>query len=178
MGAWEALAALAPLLGFEPLYVVSRPPRNAPLSAYIQRTREERDVHLIHRRGAVRSVTKVLAAGGYVAMLVDQRARGRTVVAPFFGRPAHCERSVSVIVKRSRVPVMVAACFESERPFHYDVRVPRVFWPDELETMTPEQMMTAINGELERMILSRPEQYFWLHDRYRKAPAAATETNP
>ena len=30
--------------------------------------------------------------------------------------------------------------------------------------------MTLINAELERMILARPEQYLWLHERYRKAP--------
>jgi lauroyl/myristoyl acyltransferase len=31
--------------------------------------------------------------------------------------------------------------------------------------------VTLINGELEALILSRPDQYFWLHDRYRGAPA-------
>ncbi len=170
LGAWEAFMFLGPLLGIRPLYVVSRPPRNGPLSAFMQRTREERGIRLIHRHGAVRSVTRVLSSGGYVAMLVDQRARGRTVVAPFFGRAAHCERSVSVLLRRTRVPLMVAACFESERAFHYEVRVPRVFWPRELEALSPEETMAAINGELERMIVARPEQYFWLHDRYRRAP--------
>jgi KDO2-lipid IV(A) lauroyltransferase len=171
-GAWEAFPLLSPLLGYEPMYAVARPPRNRPLSALLQRSREERGIRLLHRHGAVRSITRVLSKGGYVAMLVDQRARGKTVVAPFFGRPAHCERSVSVVLKRARVPLIVAGCYEAERPFHYDVVVPKVFWPEELEGWTPEQMMTAINGQLERMIMARPEQYLWLHDRYRKGPAA------
>ena len=52
------------------------------------------------------------------------------------------------------------------------MKVPRVLWPDELAGQSPEAVVTLINGELERMILARPEQYFWLHDRYRKAPPA------
>ena len=35
-----------------------------------------------------------------------------------------------------------------------------------------DRILTAINGELERMITACPEQYLWLHDRYKKAPPA------
>jgi len=35
--------------------------------------------------------------------------------------------------------------------------------------MSPEEIATRINACFERLILARPDQYFWLHDRYRGA---------
>ena len=48
--------------------------------------------------------------------------------------------------------------------------IDRVLWPEELSRLGPEAIASAINREMERQILVAPEQYFWLHDRYRKAP--------
>jgi KDO2-lipid IV(A) lauroyltransferase len=167
---WEALPAIAAALGFLPAYVVARPPRNRPLSRFVQRTREARGFRVLHRHGAIESVTKVVQAGGYVGLLLDQRARGKTVLAPFFGRSAHCERSIAVLVRRLRKPVIMGACYRADRPFHYRVVLPRVIWPEDFSDPSPETVATEINRELESLILAAPEQYFWLHDRYRQAP--------
>ncbi len=174
VGMWEAMPAVGTALGFRPTYVVSRPPRNRPLSRFAQRVREERGYRLLHRHGAIESVTKVVQAGGYVGLMLDQRARGKTVLAPFFGRSAHCERSIAVLVRRLRKPVLSAACYRTSRPFHYRVVLPRVIWPEDFPDSSPETVATAINHELERLIHAAPEQYFWLHDRYRDAPPIST----
>jgi len=172
IGAWEAFGAAGPMLGYDPAYVVSRPPKNLPLSVHFQRVREARGMHLIHRHGAVRGITQVVEAGGCVALMLDQRAHGKTVLAPLFGRPAHCERSIAVLIRRLKVPVLFGACYETGTPFQYELHIPRAMQPEEFAGRGPEEILAEINGELERMILARPEQYFWLHDRYRKAPPA------
>lgn len=172
IGDFEVAAPVAKLLGFGPLYVVSRPPKNRPLSIAAQRARERRGYRLIPRRGAMQSIPRIVEAGGMVAMLLDQRARKRTVIAPFFGRPAHCERAIGVLMRRLRVPVVMACCYTTAEPFRYRFVMPSVLWPDELAHASPEAIATRINSELERMILAHPEQYFWLHDRYAKAPAS------
>jgi Kdo2-lipid IVA lauroyltransferase/acyltransferase len=178
VGMWEAMPAIAVRIGFEPTYVVSRPPRNRPLSRFAQRTREARGYRLIPRRGAIDGVTEVVSAGCYVGLMLDQRARGKTVVAPFFGRPAHCERSVPVLVRRLRKPVVFAACYRAAAPYRYRAVVPRVLWPEELSRLSPERIVAEINREMERMILVAPDQYLWLHDRYRKAPAEPPGAQP
>lgn len=172
VGAWEAMSAWFPIAGFRPFYAVARAAKNRPLSVHMQRTREARGLRILNRKGAVQGIQKVVAAGGYVGLLLDQRAKGRTVLAPFFGRPAHCERSIAVLLKRLKVPVVFSACYRTERPFHYEARVPRVLWPEEIAGLSSEEILTEINREFERMILARPEQYWWIHDRYRNAPAA------
>jgi lauroyl/myristoyl acyltransferase len=44
-----------------------------------------------------------------------------------------------------------------------------VLQPRDFAGASPEEIATRINASLERLILARPEQYFWLHDRYRGA---------
>lgn len=170
VGDWEALLALLPRLGFAPLYVVTRPLRNRPLSRIIQRARESRGVRLLHKRGAVRAITHVMSAGGYVGMLIDQRAVKKTVLAPFFGRPVRCERTIPVLSRRLGVPIVMGVCYATEQPYQYEARFPKVFWPGELAGVPHEEVITRIHQELESMILAHPEQYLWLHDRYRNAP--------
>ncbi|HUR28517.1 MAG TPA: lysophospholipid acyltransferase family protein, partial [Planctomycetota bacterium] len=173
LGDFEAGAFAMPRLGFSPVYVVSRPPRNRYLSITAQRQRDARGFRLLHRHGAMEDVSKILQAGGTLVMMLDQRARKRTVVAPFFGRPAHCERAPGILMRRLAVPVLVGWVEALERPWHYRVHMQRVFEPQEFARSSPEEVATALNRAMEEMILSAPGQYFWLHDRYRKAPPAS-----
>jgi KDO2-lipid IV(A) lauroyltransferase len=177
LGDWEAMAALCPRIGMHPFYVVSRPPRNRALSVDFQRRREARGYRLIPRHGAIQAIPRIVAAGGTVALMLDQRARGKTVVAPLFGRPANCERSIAVLARRLRVPIVVGAGVGLPGG-RYRLLFPRVLQADEVARMGPEQVMTEINRGFERMILEYPEQYLWLHDRYRKAPIASDPGGP
>lgn len=170
VGAFELAPVMSERLGTRPMYVVSRPPRNGPLSRLAQRQREARGYRLLHRHGAAASIPRVVGGGGYVGLMVDQRARLKTVVAPFFGRPAHCERAVAVFARRLGVPVAFGAVYRTDRRWHYRAEYRQVLWPEDLAGRSLEEVTTRINAELERMILAAPEQYFWIHDRFRGAP--------
>lgn len=178
LGHWEACLAVAPRLGMDPMYVISKPPRNRYLSVRAQGLREARGVRLIPRQGAMQDAPAILRSGGYVAMMMDHRARKRTVTAPFFGRPAHCERGGAALLKRLRVPVVVGACFQAETPGHYEIELPAVLAPDAFAGRSPEEVAARINHELEKLILSRPDQYYWIHDRFRGAPEAPGQAAP
>jgi KDO2-lipid IV(A) lauroyltransferase len=174
IGDWEAGSALLPWLGFDPVYVVAKPPRNRPLSIHIQRLREQRGIRCLARRGAMRDAGNVIRAGGTLALLLDQRARSKPVMAPFFGRLARCDRSAGVLIKRLGVPLVFAACYQEPRAYRYHLVFTRVLEPHEFSASTPEEIAAVVNSELERLILVHPEQYFWLHDRYRDAPSVAS----
>jgi KDO2-lipid IV(A) lauroyltransferase len=174
-GDWEAGSAILPWLGMDPLYVVSKPPKNKPLSVHFQRVRERRGVRLLPRRGAMRYARAVVDSGGVLVLMLDQRSNIKPLMAPFFGRMARCDRSAGVLMKRLRVPVMVGACFRTDRPFSYRPCIPTVIEPGELSGHTPEEIATRLNREMEQLILRHPEQYFWLHDRYRDAPESSAE---
>lgn len=170
IGNWEVGTLVAPWFGFDPLYAVAKPVKNRPMSRYLQRSREERGVRLLPRRGAMQDAPKVIRGGGYLAMLLDQRARKRPVLAPFFGRPARCDRSAGVLLRRLGVPLVFFALTTTERPLHYRGEFFGVLWPEELAGLDPVAIATRVNAIFERMIAKHPDQYFWLHDRYRDTP--------
>jgi KDO2-lipid IV(A) lauroyltransferase len=170
------MPAIGARIGIAPTYAISRPPRNRPLSRFAQRVREARGYRLIPRQGAIEHLLAVVRGGGWVGLMLDQRAHGKdnTIVAPFFGRPARCERSIPVLARRIKKPIVFGATYRTARPFHYRTVVDRVLWPEQLSELAPEAIAAAINAEMERHILIAPEQYFWLHDRYRPARRATT----
>jgi KDO2-lipid IV(A) lauroyltransferase len=180
IGDWEAGSAVLPWIGCDPCYVIAKPPRNKPLSAHMQRIREARGLRMLPRRGAMQHAPAIIKSGGTLAMLLDQRARTRPVFAPFFGRLARCDRSAGVLLRRLRAPAVIGACY-MEGPWRWRVHFRDVLYPKDLAGKSPEEISTTINQVLERLIRAAPEQYFWLHDRYRGADpedvaASARET--
>lgn len=172
LGDWEAGSAILPWIGCDPLYVISKPPRNRPLSVHAQRVREARGIRLLPRRGAMQHAATIVRAGGTLAMLLDQRARKRPVFAPMFGRLARCDRSAGVLLRRLRAPAVIGACYV-EAPWRWKLVMRTVVRPEELAGRSPEEIATLVNGHLEALIRARPAQYLWLHDRYRGADEAA-----
>jgi KDO2-lipid IV(A) lauroyltransferase len=170
VGNWEVAPALAPWLGFDPFYAVAKPIRNRPFSKVVQRGRERLGVRLLPRRGAMKDAERILAAGGSIGMLLDQRARKKPVLAPFFGRLARCDRSAGVLMRRLGAPVLLVACYRTERPLHYRAEFFDCLEPAELAGATPEAIAARINRTFEAMIRAAPDQYFWLHDRYKDTP--------
>jgi KDO2-lipid IV(A) lauroyltransferase len=172
VGDFEAGAAFLPWLGFDPFYVVSRPPRNRKLSIAAQRLREARGVRVLHRHGALRHARAVLRGGGHLCLLVDQRARIKPVSAPFFGRPAPSDRSAVALARRLDAPLVVVACYREPQAFRYRMVFQRVIEPRELAGLTLEQGVALVNAEIERLIRRAPDQYFWLHERWRGSSGA------
>ena len=170
LGNWEAGSAVLPALGFTPVYVVARPPKNRPLSAHLQRARLARGIGVLPRRGGLAEAARLLKEGAWIALLPDQRPRKRWVMAPFFGRPARCERGVTALARRLDVPLVIAACTYTGGPLRFRVRFSKVLMPSDLSGLSAEASTALLNRELERLILAAPEQYFWLHDRYRGEP--------
>ena len=171
-GDWEMAARISSAVGFRPLYVVSKPPANQPLSRIFQEQREATGIRLLPRRGAMQFAKKVVEGGGALGMLLDQRARMRPVFAPFFGRRARCDRSAGVLLRRLGCPVVFVAAYRTgDLRWRFHAR--DVLMPDDIAGQPPETVTSLVNRHLEELILAEPEQYFWLHDRYRGADAEA-----
>ena len=108
-------------------------------------------------------------------MLLDHRPRQKPVMAPFFGRPARCDRSAGVLLRRVRVPLLFYAGYSVPGTdpldnWRLELRLPRVIMPEALKGLSPEEIAGVINHELEGLILHRPDEVFWLHDRFKGTP--------
>lgn len=170
LGNWEAAFAILPTLGSHKVYGVAKPPKNRYLSRALQASRERWNVRVLSRKGAMRTAPEILKAGAAIAMVVDQRTSGRALLVPFFGRLARCERAPAVLLKRHHVPIVVGACRMTVRPLHYRIDIRDVLLPEEWARREVEEIVLRVNQGLERLIRETPEQYVWIHDRYRDTP--------
>ena len=171
LGNWEAGAGIAPWIGLHPVYGVAKPPKNRPLSRAIQAERERRGIRILNRKGAMRAAPRILEAGGTIAMLLDQRTSGRSFLAPFFGRLARCDRSAGVLMQRHRVPILVGWGTRGPKPLTYRLEFPDVLWPEDWADAELEAIVARIHQAFEHLILAHPDQYVWIHDRYKDTPS-------
>lgn len=168
LGNWEWAALGTGSLGI-PLGVVARPLDNPLLDARLTRLRASTGNFVIEKRDAARGMLRAIRGGGAIGILNDQHAHAPdAVTAPFFGRPAATSSALAKLLDRTEALVV---------PTHA-IRVAPARWhltyepALDVRTLSPEdrgvERLTArLNGILESMIRSNPEQWLWLHNRWR-----------
>ena len=168
LGNWEWAALGTGALGI-PTGVIARPLDNPLLDARLTRLRMSTGNFVIAKRDAAREMLRTLRRGGAIGILNDQRARPPdAVTAPFFGQPAATSSALAKLADRTEALVVPAAA----------IRIAPARWRLTFEPaldvrMLPEpersvEKLTArFNGILEQMIRRHPEQWLWLHNRWR-----------
>jgi KDO2-lipid IV(A) lauroyltransferase len=166
LGNWELLAAAHPLAGL-PLSVVLRPLEQPQLDRVVERVRRRTGAELIRKRRALRDVLDALRRGRMVGVLLDQNAtRAEGIFAPFFGTPASTSRSLAVIALRTEAPVVPIFIRRLERGRHL-IEVRPVLPPTERDVVA---FTASFNEAIEAAIRRAPEQWFWMHKRWKTRP--------
>ena len=168
LGNWEWAALGTGALGISS-GVVARPLDNPLLDVILTRLRSSTGNTVIEKRDAPRAMLRALRSGGSVGILNDQHAHPPdAVTAPFFGRPAATSSALARLADRTEALVVPA----------YAIRVAPARWRLTFEpaldvrTLSREErgverLTARLNGILEEMIRRNPEQWLWLHNRWR-----------
>lgn len=165
-GNWEVAAAALAARGY-PMAAVVRPLRNPYLNARLEAARHALGYRTIHQRRAPVEVPQWLRRGGLVGLVADQDAGRHGVFLPFFGMLASTPRGPGVLARRARAPALAGFAFRLPgRAARYRIELERL--PDAEPT---EALLRAFHARLEAAIRRAPEQYFWLHQRWKTAPA-------
>jgi KDO2-lipid IV(A) lauroyltransferase len=179
VGNWELLAAAHRLTGVR-LAIVVRPLDSGVLELLARLWREKTGVELIDKRGASRPVRAALARGGAVGILLDQNAaRREAVFVPFFGVPASTSRSMAVLAIRTRTPILPVFIRREGWGRHRAVIHPPL--PGSGSDASPgavAELTRQCTAAIEAAIRETPEQWFWMHDRWRTRPAADPRATP
>jgi KDO2-lipid IV(A) lauroyltransferase len=171
LGNWELLG-LAHALSGRPLAVVVRPLDSARLNRLAKRLRTRTGMELIPKRRALRAVLDALRRGRMVGILLDQNAtRLDGVFVPFFGRLASTSRSLAVLALRTGTPI-VPVFIHRERNGHHRIIVePPIEGPVSLSgDGAIVELTAACSQRIEEAVRRRPEQWLWLHRRWRTRP--------
>jgi KDO2-lipid IV(A) lauroyltransferase len=170
-GNWELLAAAHGLTGL-PLSIVIRPLDHPLLDDLAARFRRRSGAELIIKRQAVREVLQALRRQRMVGVLLDQNAtRAEGVFVPFFGVPASTSKGLAVLALRTGAPVVpVFLRRDPDRRGHrMDVGAP-IPPPTDGDVAT---YTATFNQVLEAAIRRAPEQWLWMHARWRTQPKEA-----
>jgi KDO2-lipid IV(A) lauroyltransferase len=153
------------LLGF-PTFTVARPLDNPYLHRFVTSFRERTGQFMLPKRGSARQLDAVLASGGTMVLLGDQAAGPKDCWVEFFGRPASCHKAVALFSLVNRAPMLLVYS-KRVRPMQFEIGVNAVFDPlrDEMNGVKP--LTQWYSDHLERMIRTAPDQYWWLHDRWK-----------
>lgn len=162
LGYWELLA---PCLGLyrQRVAALVRPLDNPHLDRRVASRREGSGVRLIHKHGAARALTRALAVGSDLIVLVDQRVHPRHAVeVPFFGRPALTTTLIARLAAKHDCRVVPIFVLPATAGRYRVVARPAIEPGDAVERAT-ERYMAAVEDEVRR----RPELWMWMHDRWR-----------
>jgi len=134
------------------------------------------------KRGSLDSILELLASGAIVVYTFDQHAEARdAVTVDFFGHPAGTFKSLAVLALTTGAPVIPAYSWREPDGSHV------LRFEDPLPLIECEDIGDAIrrntrsyNAALERMLLRHPEQWIWMHRRWKiaahTAPASSSPT--
>lgn len=167
LGNFERLAHWYGAHGWK-MSVVARDANDQGLQASVAKIRGVSGVTVLSRGNSARAILTKLKEKETIAILPDQNADESFL--PFFGKPCGTVLGPAVLHLRTGAPLVPGFCLRVG-PGKYKVEV---FEPMEYErgSATPEQIMTDINRVLEGVIRRYPEQWLWLHDRWKAARQA------
>jgi len=172
LGNWELLAAASRLTPYR-LSVVVRPLDAPWLEGLASRLRGKMGVELIDKRVALRPVLRALTGGDMVGILLDQNtARGESVFVPFFGRSASTSKGIALLALRTETPIVPTFIRREAAGIHVvTIRPPLAV----AEGMAPGAAVAALTARcteaIEEAIRETPEQWLWIHERWRTRPA-------
>ena len=169
-GAWELLASLLGDLPQErPRITVVRRYRNAVLHYVTTRLRSSRGAQVIGHREAAFPVLRALRQKGYVAFLVDHNTgRSEAVFLPFLGEEAAVNKGPALLAVRAKA--LIWPIFLLRKDGKYVLSMDDPLDTATLEGDTDEKIEAAARFYTEavaKMIRRAPEQWFWMHNRWK-----------
>jgi KDO2-lipid IV(A) lauroyltransferase len=170
-GNFELLGFLLARLGL-PLTAVMRPLDNPLLNEFLVTTRAAGGVDLLYKKQAVETADEIIASGGTLCFISDQDAGRKGVFADFFGRKASWYKSIGLLAMQHRVPLVIGSATRQRPGFHYGITVERIIQPEEWDDRDDPLMWITqtFSHALEAGIRRHPEQYLWMHRRWKSRP--------
>jgi len=167
IGNWERMAHYFSLNGI-PLSVIARDANDQVSNQVVNRTRRSQGFEVYSRTTAARRVLRDLQQNRCVGILPDQNAQEAFV--PFFGKPAGTVLGPATFHLHTNAPILATFCIESHDG-SYDVVVSRLDLPERTGNREADAaaIMARINEAIEQAVREHPEQWLWLHDRWRSA---------
>jgi KDO2-lipid IV(A) lauroyltransferase len=175
IGHWELLARRL-VRGGVPCATVARSGRSPFLHAVLERFRAEGRFEVLLREdpGTARAIIRCLRKGMLLGLLIDQDTNVQGTFVPFFGRLAWTPRAAGDLALRFGAPVAVIwSRRRGPRPGDgHELSIELV--PYDVDSADREaeslRITAACTAQIEAAIRAQPEEWVWMHDRWKTRP--------
>lgn len=177
-GNWEMAISVFGLFGF-PMGLVARELDNPLLERWFRRFRRGTGHWMIPKRGGGELMVATLESSGKLAMLGDQDAGSSGLFVDFFGRPASSHKSIALLALEHKALICVGYARRLENELlpngwpRYELGCEEIIDCSEINSADAIREITQrCATALERVVRRSPEQYFWVHRRWKSVPRA------
>lgn len=173
VGNWELLARRVALAGF-PCQTIAKETTDPRLTALVERFRASARLRSIWRGqpGAAKQMLRALRAGEILGLLIDQDTRVQSVFVPFFGHLASTPRAAADLALRTEAAVVLGFC-QREASGRYRLSMREVERPAADAPRAALALTEALTLGIEQAIRQAPEQWVWMHRRWKTPPTGA-----
>jgi len=171
LGNWELAGYFSAAIGL-PFSSIARRIDNPYINELIFGVRQRAGQRMIYKQGAAAEVSRILESNQAVSMVCDQDAGSRALFVDFFGRPASTFKSIGLMAMQFDAPIAVVCCRRLGRRFSFEVFTQRFIRPAEwADKDDPLRWISQeFTSALEDAVRAGPDQYFWVHRRWKHAP--------
>jgi KDO2-lipid IV(A) lauroyltransferase len=172
VGAWE-LSSLALSLFDYPLSFLVRRLDNPKIEKLIDERRVRFGNRTIDKRSAAREMLQILQSGGTLGILVDLNTLDREgIFVDFFGVPASTTFVLAKLALRTDAAVLpVFAPWEHKRgKFLLKIGEPLAIERSGNNEEDVRRLTQSFTGVVEKYVRRYPEQWLWIHRRWKTRP--------
>lgn len=160
-------------------YFVRRLLKPALLNAFVTWRFRRAGFTTLGKRGSLDAIYEALQENAFIVFVFDQHAGPPDgVVVDFFGHPAGTFKSLAILALDTGAPVVPVSSWREPDGSHV------IRFEDPLPVIECDSVGEAIrkntrayNEVVERMLLRHPEQWIWMHKRW-KASSRKPASNP
>lgn len=175
-GNWE-FAPIAGMLNFQKfkgrLYFVRKAISNKWIEKILFHRYYQAGLRIIPKKNSLEKVCDALENKNAVVFVHDQHASVKSkdgMWIDFFGKPAGTYKSPAMLANYMKVPVIPARSYRREDGIHVLEFFPPIPWQHAVDQNAEiATNLRVYNQILENMILEYPEQWLWVHKRWKSA---------
>ena len=167
IGNWEFLPFIGFMAGI-PLVVVVRPLDNRYLEDLLYSERATSGQIIMPKTNSLYLLQRALRQGKSICMLPDQSTM-KAISVEYFGMKATTTPIPAILALLYKRPIVVVACCRKSKDFRFEGFVSEPIWPQAYQSERDEifRLTREMNRKMEAIIRKYPEQYFWMHNRWK-----------
>lgn len=167
IGCWELMAAF--IARHYPLAVVGTALYDPRLDEILVNERRLAGYHNIPRHtGSAREILRWLKSGGVLGILIDQDTRVEGEFVDFFGQPAYTPVGPVIFAERTQAPIVPLAIWMND-DFSHTVEIRPGLSLQQTGDAKADRIANVerCSKAVESFIRAHPEQWVWMHERWK-----------